>query len=211
MSARARSAIANNTAIRERVQVAADARRGFMLLLTDETGPLSSIQMPSSWRHHEQPVLEQLVRAAYPGLTVLAVKWAEDPKLFTCSGDVLLVSVPGTHEVAVPKKRTSKPRKVSEVDVADQHDGYRHTHQVQQLRDAKFYSAPALKLSLVPEEVVNRCSCGIAYTAETWAALELRGAKDITEGATVIHEDYRNCTCGSTRMVFTTRLAGEGA
>lgn len=59
--------------------------------------------------------------------------------------------------------------------------------------------------------VVNTCSCGIAYTAETWAALELRGAKDITEGATVIHEDYRNCTCGSTRMVFTTRLAGEGA
>jgi hypothetical protein len=70
--------------------------RGFLLLIVDQSGPIGSTQMPSSWRHLEQATVEQLVKASNPGRTVLSVKWAEQPKLYTCSGDVLVVEVPGT-------------------------------------------------------------------------------------------------------------------
>lgn len=186
--------------------------RGFLLVITDTTGPIGSQYMPTSWRHLEQSVIEQLVRAAWPSRNVLSVTWAEDPAQYTVSGDVLLVEVPGVHEVKVvagPRLHVPKARKPVEPEEAVDLERWSPTYWKSRGNLGLAPATPA-RSPTGPDVVVNTCTtCGTAYTAATFAALPLLGAKDVREGGTVIHETYRNCTCGSTRMIFSTRIAGE--
>lgn len=186
-----------------------------MVLITDESGPLDSIRV-SSWRHHAPVTLLQLVRAAFPGLTVLSVEWAPEPRKYSATGcDVLLAHIPGTHAVTLVPQRPHKPKaKRSRAvpvendwneadDLGDTHYG----HWRDRLQPAP---APKPAPALDDTKVVNTCPCcATAYTARTFAELPLLSARDHREGGTIVHEVMRTCTCGSTRMVTTTRPAPE--
>lgn len=55
-------------------------------------------------------------------------------------------------------------------------------------------------------DIINVCTCcGATYTQATWLLLPCIGTKEVAndDGVVVLREDYRNCACGSTRMVFT--------
>ena len=56
--------------------------------------------------------------------------------------------------------------------------------------------------------IVNMCPCcNTSYTAKTFHALPFsgRGVKEFEDGDVVVTETYRNCGCGSTRMISTER------
>ena len=60
----------------------------------------------------------------------------------------------------------------------------------------------ALKGTVTPLVTVHTCSCGLAYTAATWAALPLCGTQEDGEGGEL---ELRHCPCGSTRSVPTAK------
>lgn len=179
----------------------------FWLIVTDETGPLSSTCIQGNWRPHAPEVLVALVRAAHPGLTVLGVDWAKEPRKYTISDEVLLVHIPGTHEVVKPAPKRRRLTATVDVEPADLERW--DPLQWKSRENRSPVAAPVAAEPEVSAEVVNTCSCGIAYTAATWASLPLCGTKDYRDGNTLVHEDFRHCTCGSTRMIFTTTIAPE--
>lgn len=184
----------------------------FWLLMVDETGPIGGlVSIQGSWRHLELEVIAQLVRASHPGLTVLKVEWAERPRDYTISDDVLLVRIPGTHEVPAPKaRRALKPRKaVVEVrePAEEPADDYGPSKSYWTYQG---HTAPARKpVVLDAVEVITTCpKCGALYTAAAFAQLELVSAGDRREGGMIIHETTRRCACGAERMVASSRIAG---
>lgn len=57
---------------------------------------------------------------------------------------------------------------------------------------------------------VNVCPCcSRIFTARTWAELPLLGVKEHLSGQWAVHEEFRNCSCGSTRMLVSKSLATE--
>lgn len=189
-----------------------------MVLIHDESGPLDSIRV-SSWAHYPAATLLQLVRAAFPGLTVLSVEWAPEPRKYSATGcDVLVARIPGTHAVSLvpPKpKLKSPPKKPRRAPVGNDWSPLNelgHSHaghwrdRMLPVEDAPKPRPPTLD----DTETVNTCPCcSTAYTARTFAELPLLSARDHREGATIVHEVMRTCRCGSTRMVTTTRPATE--
>ena len=172
--------------------------RPLWVLLVDETGPVNSFIPGATWSGKPLEVLEQLVRALHPGLTVLSVEWAEKAQRIM-GDDTLLVRIPGTHEVKAPKPKARRTRTVDvepvELDAVDR--GYWRSRELRSVMQA-----PARQLAPPSSDVVNTCSCGIAHTAASWAALPLCGAKAVREGNTLIHEDYRTCSnCGSDKVI----------
>lgn len=91
---------------------------GFLLVIVDQSGPIGSMRMPRTWRHLEQSIVEQLVRTAHPSRDVKSVRWADDPKPYGTGEDVLLVEVPGTHDVAPIKPHLVAVRDVRDPDRA---------------------------------------------------------------------------------------------
>lgn len=186
-----------------------------MVLIHDESGPLDSIRV-SSWAHYPAATLLQLVRAAFPALTVLRVEWATEPRRYSATGcDVLLAYVPGTHAVSlVPRKPltkvpTKKPRRAPVDDDWSPLDELGYS-QAGHWRDRMFSAPAAPKAQRDDTTIVNTCPCcGAAYTDATFAELPLLDARDHREGDTIIHEVMRTCRCGSTRMVTTTRPEPE--
>ena len=187
-------------------------------MLTDETGrPKDSQAEVSDWRRFDAAKLHELAVAAWPGETVLGVEWAAEPKRYSpVAAQVLLVRCAGVVEVRSESRRPARTRREQrdEFEMADAiemmgHRAYQAGHRPRVMKAA----APAIPAAALDDvAVINTCrTCGTAYTAKTWAALPLVGAKEVVEGSTVIHEDYRSCHCGSTRMVFTTRAKSEAA
>lgn len=196
-------------------------------MLTDETGrPKDSQAEVSDWRRYDAAKLRELAVAAWPGETVLGVEWASEPRRYSpVATQVLLVRCAGVVEVRSDARRARdavadalrRMRRVEseDLEMADAIEmmGHRAYRAGERTRLPGSGGAPALPVVVLDDvAVINTCrACGTAYTAKTWAALLLVGAKEHVEGATVIHEDYRNCACGSTRMVFTTRAKSEAA
>lgn len=220
-----------------------------VLVLVDESGPIGGqVLVPAEI---DTISLEQCVELLTPlnprAAEAVAVKRAEHPASYTPMGcDVLLVQVPGTHEVRRPARaRAIRPRRsggallargLSAVGVAldprveaarramrraedepevDAHDlvDRRELFPEEGTRwglHSRTSTAPAPTEARVLDDkkVINTCTtCGTSYTEATWAELPMVGAKDVEDGGTIVHEDYRECGCGSTRMVFTTREA----
>lgn len=193
-------------------------------------------------RNLDSATLLQLVRAAWPALTILWCDWAERPSDFSrATNDVLLVKVPGEAGYSQPDmferhakakrkhaatkaadlrrdRRSAGTLTASAADVADRFD-----HEVPSLREwrhdpglkglAKREQAKTVVAAPVADtsvEVVAKC-CGISHTRSSYAALELLGASDRTEGFTAIHEQRRACgCCGAVLVVITRRLLAEG-
>lgn len=191
--------------------LAARARVGFLLVLLDETGPKESTFITGDWRRLDIATVRQLVVAAWPSETVLAVEWADEPKVYSAHGDdVLLVRTPGTHEVTArsARRRRQAVRRQYADDEATQDDCFRHEHGLDALRVSRLAPAPVVVRELDDQVVIETCGCGARFTALAWEALELVSATDRSEGGTVIHEVSRACTCGAVRMVATKRLKG---
>ena len=63
-----------------------------LIVLTDEVGqPRESTYEVSDWRRFDAAKLLELVRAAWPGETVLGVEWAAEPRLYSVAGDAVLL------------------------------------------------------------------------------------------------------------------------
>lgn len=194
------------------------SNRQTLVVLTDETGrPKDSIAV-GDWTVHAPETLRQLVVATYPAETVLGVEWAVEPARYSpVVSDVLLARCAGVVARVEVAKRERAPRRERHDDLLE-HEELPHIPLLEALQwGANRAQARKLgRLAMATVEVapaqptgpaiVNTCrTCGTAYTAETWAALPLAGAKEVEEANTVITEEYRQCGCGSTRMIFRTR------
>lgn len=189
-----------------------------LIVLTDEVGqPRESTYEVSDWRRFDAAKLLELVRAAWPGETVLGVEWAAEPRLYSAAGDaVLLVRCDGVDQRREVVRRSRKPKTrradeeetfLPEMPMLEALEWGAAQAQARKTgADARCFAPAAETARAGGDEVVDACSCGTVHTARAWAALELLGARDVVEGATVIHEDYRRCGCGATRMISTKRL-----
>ena len=202
------------------------SNRQTLVVLTDETGrPKDSIAV-GDWTVHALETLRQLVVAACPAETVLGVEWAAEPSRYSpVASDVLLARCAGviadSRKEGAMRAGAGKPPCSSSLRHDDllEHDELPPIPLLEALQwgadqaqrrkvgaHRQHYEAAAVEMQREVGGIVNTCPCcGTAYTAATWAALPLVGAKEHVEASTVIHEDYRRCGCGSTRMIFRTR------
>ena len=195
------------------------SNRQTLVVLTDSAGkPKDSIAV-GDWTMHAPETLRQLVVAAYPAETVLGVEWATEPARYSpVASDVLLARCAGVvaRETVAPRKRAPRRERRDELLEHDELPpvpllealqwGANRAHERKVGAHRQHYEAAALEAQREASGIVNVCPCcGTSYTAETWAALPLAGAKEVEEANTVITEEYRQCGCGSTRMIFRTR------
>lgn len=195
------------------------SNRQTLVVLTDETGRPKDSCAVGDWTAHAPETLRQLVVAAYPAETVLGVEWAAEPARYSpVASDVLLARCAGVVARVEVAKRERAPRRERHDDLLE-HDELPPVPLLEALQwgadqaqrrkvgaHRQHYEAAAVEAQRDAAGIVNTCPCcGTAYTAATWAELPLVGARQHEEGATVITEDYRQCGCGSTRMIFTQR------
>lgn len=193
--------------------------RQTLVVLTDSAGkPKDSIAV-GDWTMHAPETLRQLVVAAYPAETVLGVEWAVEPARYSpVASDVLLARCAGVVARVEVAKRERAPRRERHDDLLEHEElppipllealqwGADQAQSRKVGAHRKHYESAAVEMQREASGIVNTCPCcGTAYTAETWAALPLAGAKEVEEANTVITEEYRQCGCGSTRMIFRTR------
>lgn len=181
-----------------------------MVLLSDETGPLTSFMCAPL----PLPKLLELAGAMWTGRdlsTILTANWAEKPRDYAISGPVLIITIPGTHEVAVPKKRRAPKRVQSDdVELGPSHERIDREYWRSREMRAAMRSIPAAPRTAVADtEIVITHSCGAAFTDSTFRALTLTGAETWTEGSTEIHTQTRTCRCGEAMTRTTKRLLGD--
>src|SRR5690606_37610250 len=88
----------------------APAAASFWLVFADEVGmlPKHNCIINGNWHHLTNETILGVLRATYPALTITWCDWAERPRDFTISDDVLLVKVLGENGIPprdAPAKR----------------------------------------------------------------------------------------------------------
>lgn len=97
---------------------------GYLIVFVDETGPVGSEHVPETWLLPLNRLQAQLEDER--NLQILSVEWAPEPSKYASDGGpVLLVRVPGTHEIATAVSRPRRQRATRAYDdvVASRHEG----------------------------------------------------------------------------------------
>lgn len=176
----------------------------------DKYGAAASTFIVGSWTSKPLDTLLSLARAAFPRLEVREVKWSTSPAKHTrTTKHVLEVWVADRAQAPTRAvkywERPAAPVEDDPWTPAD--DEPRRTDYWRRVRLGGS-SAPVVQLD--DTKVVNTCPCcSRSYTEKTWADLPLLSSREHREGGTLVREVMRNCLCGSTRMVTTTRIAPE--
>lgn len=80
---------------------------GYLIVFVDETGPVGSERVPT-WL---LPLVVQAQLEEERSLKILSVEWASEPSKYASDGGpVLLVHVPGTHEISTAASRPRRQR-----------------------------------------------------------------------------------------------------
>jgi hypothetical protein len=179
-------------------------KRGpFMVVLSDESGPLDSFWTPNAT---DLVGIARAMLLKHDLSTVLTAAWGPNP-MGPAFGSAFVITIPGTHEVKARTKRERKPKRTtsdwdpSELDAGPAQPAYR----------SRFF-APSSSVPVPVDastETVVSC-CGIGHTAASFRALEMINVTERTQGDVVIHAEARVCSCcKATLSVTTTRLKGS--
>lgn len=180
------------------------------VVIVDETGPIghSYPLSDSVWPTLSPEKLLEVVKAAHPGLPIVSAKWAERPRDYTISDPVLLVSIPGTHEVKVAPKRVRKQKQRVEEDWDAGGVGGTYKDRIwDAVREGRAVTVVPAPVA-VAVEPGPKCPCGIGHTFASYRALPMLAAAERTEGFTVILDESRTCACGEALHFTTKRLLG---
>lgn len=183
----------------------------FWVSIWDQTGPTRSYCTAGDWRHYSPEVLLQLARAAHPSLTILSAEWKPGREVgFFFEAPALVLTTPGTHEVARPKARKPRPKREPDLsefaDYGDDYSSHRQRHGYALVKEAMARPDAPAPTSVEPGP---KCGCGVGHSLGSFRALPLLSASDRTEGFTAIHDESRRCVCSAPLHFTTRRLLGD--
>lgn len=197
----------------------APSTRSFWLMFADEVGmlPKHACFIQGDWHHLTNEKILGVLHAAYPQLTVTWCDWAERPRDFSISGDVLLVKVlgqNGTPPIEPKDRRSSKEKYRKRRREAEEH--WDADVEVRSYRDrlwdmTREHRDPGIaKLVALDATPIDAKCCGISHTLGSFGALELLSVDDRDEGFTRIHEERRLCSrCKAPLTHVSKRLLGS--